>query len=244
MIATPALQKTFSQIAAIEQRRVQSLKVEDGRLARAEKRIAAAEAKMVECRKEHDDACTLDADRLSREVAKIRTQTDRKISDTQARGRAARERQEVVEEQTRQVLAEIEAIKARTCDMRSQLQQEVAVVDKNVQSTLHSTDLDVRSLSSSAAGQVHGIFGALSSENVRVWALEDHERFAMDLTGAKTLEWGPDAVRPRAVMPFGDLHNPFDGYGTYGLTPPQKRPKGFKAETARRLALLEKLGAT
>jgi len=224
----------LSEITAIEQRRVQCAKVGDARLARAEKRTAATEARIIECQREHDDACAQEAAMSDREIAKVRTRTDHKLSDIQANERAVRERREAAEAETRQLLAETESIRACFEDMRSRLQQDISEVDQNMEKALSGTNADVCSLSGSVEEEVRGILGGVSVESARVWSLEDHASFARDLTGAKTLD-APDPLPPRPILPFGETQNPFDGYGTYGLKPPHGAPRGFKEETTRRI---------
>jgi len=235
MNTTAAVGQELSEMTALEQRRVQLIKAGDGRLVRAEKRAAATEARIAECQREHDDACAREEPRLSQEVAKVRSQTERMVKDIQARERAAREKHEAVEAQTRQLLAETEAVRANNEEMRLMLQQEVATIDKHVESTLCGTSKDLRSLSTGAEEEVRGILDPLSAETARVWSLEDRKSFARELTGARTLDYAPDPVPPREVLPFGSVWMPFEGYGSFGSKPPRGPPRSFKEDTSRRL---------
>jgi len=207
----------------------------DVRLARANKRVAAAEARIADLQREHDDACAQEVVRLNRETTKVHSRTEHMLRDIQARERGIHEQREVVEAQTCKLIAEAEAIRVKNDEMRSKVDQEVATIDERVEEALRCSNTELDCLSASVEGEVHGIMGTLSYENTRVWALENHESFARELTGAKALDYAPDPVPDRDPLPFGSPHMPFDGYGTYGSKPPQKHPRGFKEDTTRRL---------
>jgi len=233
MEATPSFKHEMNQMLSIEQRRIQRLKEGDLRQAKADKRTAATEARIAQCQRDHEQACAQEAARLVREIGKVHTGTEKKLSEMQASTLKAKERREAVEAETRQVLAEVAARRADYEGMRSKLQQEITKVDRNMEEVLHSTNEDIRSFHANVEGEVRGIFDTMSAETTRVWSLEDHESFARDLTGAKTLD-APDPLPSRVVLPFGPTQNPFHGYGTYGLKAPQPPPRGFMQETTRR----------
>merc|ERR1712178_28291 len=105
---------------------------------------------------------------------------------------------------------------------------------RKAEEVLRNTSSDVSTLRANAWEEARGLMDSVLAENDRVWSLEDNTKFALELSGAKTLQ-APDPLPSRSVMPFGPTHNPFNGYGTYGAKPPQGPPRGFKEETKRRL---------
>merc|ERR1719235_2846128 len=114
MEVAPALQQSLAEIAAIEQRHLQCVKKGDSRLANAEKRIAAADARILECQREHDAVSAEEEARLNIEIEKLKARTQRMLSDIRAREREAREKRQVIEAQTQQLLLETETIRTQS----------------------------------------------------------------------------------------------------------------------------------
>jgi len=232
-----SLIQDLSEIGVIERKRIQCVKAGDTRLSKAKQRIAAAEDRMIQMQKEHDAECVQEEAKLNRKVAEVHARTQKTVSELQVAADAVIKERNHVEQQTFEILAEIEAVKAGTAETRAMLEQEVAIVDQSMEEVLRNTNADALSLRENAEHEVREILGDSAAESRRVWALEDHESFARDLHGAKTLI-APDPVRPQKLLPFGGHHMPFDGFGTYGLKPPQKPPRGFMEETARRKSMI------
>jgi len=232
-----SLIQDLSEIGIIERKRIQCVKAGDTRLSKAKQRITAAEARMIQMQKEHDAECAQEAAKLSRQVAQVHARTHKTVSELQAAADAVIKERKIVEQQTFEMLAEIETVKAGTAETRAKLEQEVAIVDQSMEEVLRNANADTLSLKENAENEVRGILGDIAAESKRVWSLEDHDSFARDLHGAKTLI-APDPVRPQKLLPFGGHHMPFDGFGTYGLKPPQKPPRGFMEETARRKSMI------
>ena len=232
MYATPSSRHELVEISAVELRRTQCIKAADARLAKAEKRFAATEAQISACQREHDETTAEEVAKLNLEIEKIRARTRRQLSNIQGRQEAAREKRETIEAQTKQLLADTEAIRSSSKQLRERIEEERASANQNTEVAIRSANEDVHVLSAAVGDEVHAILGSVSAENSRVWALEDHMSFARDLTGVKTLD-APDPLPSKAVLPFGECQNPFDGYGTYGMKPPQGPPRGFMEQTRR-----------
>lgn len=229
------LEFELTEVAAIERKRVERTRASEARIARADRRTAAAEAQIADLQRRHEEELAKVETKLNREVGKLRTQTEKSVKETQARTQALHAFRLEVEAERLRLMEETEAIKKQEEQLGLELQEKINAVDRKVEAALTQFEGEVTYMKADTEENVRQVIDNLQMESARVWGLEDVDRIMEETAGAKTMP--AHCPPPPERLAFGPHEAQWDGYGAYGVTTPQYPVEGFKAETAQRLEI-------